>query len=59
MNLHQLQHMYQAWCQGQENYVRDWCNFVEFAAKHYGTTADQVMRLLQTTYWFKRPEDEI
>jgi hypothetical protein len=49
-----LQHMYQAWCQGQENHVQDWCRFVEFAAGHCGTTGDVIMRELQKYYWFKR-----
>lgn len=50
-----LHHMYQAWCQGQDDPERDWSHFVEWAAKWNGTTGDQVMKVLQTTYWFKKP----
>jgi len=49
-----LQHMYQAWMQGQEDYARDWYNFVEFAARQCNTTGDLVMRELQKYYWFKK-----
>jgi hypothetical protein len=59
MNEQQLYQMYQAWQQDQENYVRDWCDFVEWAAKWNRTTGDQVMKILQTTYWFERPEDRL
>jgi gamma-glutamyl:cysteine ligase YbdK (ATP-grasp superfamily) len=49
--------MYQAWLQGNENYIRDWANFVEWAAKLNNTTSDSIMRELQKCYWFKRPEE--
>ena len=52
-----LQHMYQAWSQGQEDYVRDWCKFVEFAARQCNTTSDQVMKELQKYYWFRRGDE--
>ena len=47
--------MYQAWCQGQDDPVRDWSHFVEWAAKWNNTTGDQIMKVLQTTYWFDKP----
>jgi hypothetical protein len=53
MTPHTLHHMYQAWCQEQEDPERDWSYFVELAAKWNNTTGDQVMKVLQTTYWFK------
>lgn len=56
MDARSLHQMYQAWCQGQEDYIRDWSYFVEWAAKWNETTADRVMQILQTTYWFKKPE---
>jgi hypothetical protein len=51
-----IQHMYQAWRQGNDQYVRDWYNFVEFAAKQCNTTGDVVMRELQKHSWFERGE---
>ena len=48
--------MYQSWCQGIDDPARDWSFFVEWAAKLNGTTGDEIMRVLQTTYWFKKPE---
>ncbi len=55
MNEYTLHHQYQAWCQGLENPERDWSYFVEWAAKMNGAEQDDVMRILQRTYWFKRP----
>lgn len=57
MDARSLEHMYQAWCQGQEDATRDWVAFVECAAKWNNTTADNVMRILQTTYWFQKPKE--
>jgi hypothetical protein len=53
MNERELHHMYQAWLQGNEHYVRDWAKFVEWAAQWHKTNGDEVMRILQKTYWFK------
>lgn len=56
MNERELHHMYQAWIQGQQDYANKWFDFVEYAAKWHKTTGDEVMRVLQTTYWFQRGE---
>jgi hypothetical protein len=53
MDGRQLHHMYQAWMQGNENYIRDWAKFVEWAAHWNSTTGDVVMRELQKHEWFK------
>ncbi len=58
MNEHQLRHMYQAWQQGNENYVRDWSFFVDYAAKRLNTTGDKVMAVLQRCYWFNYTHEE-
>jgi hypothetical protein len=50
----ELQRMYQAWQQGNEHYVRDWVDFLEWAAKWNQTTGDAMMRELQKYYWFKK-----
>jgi chitodextrinase len=50
--------MYQAWQQGNENYVRDWARFVEWAAYHNNTTSDSVMCDLQKYPWFKWIHEE-
>lgn len=52
MNESELHRMYQAWQQGNENYVRDWAAFVEWAANWNKTTGDEVMRQLQKCHWF-------
>jgi hypothetical protein len=57
IDLRTLQHMYQAWMQGNPDYIRDWCSFVEFAAKQYGTTGDNIMRELQKYTWFEKGEE--
>jgi hypothetical protein len=53
----ELQKMYQAWMQGNQNYVRDWSNFVEWAAKWNNTTGDVIMRELQKYFWFEKGEE--
>jgi len=53
----ELQRMYQAWMQGNQNYVRDWANFVEWAAKWNNTTGDVIMRELQKYHWFEKGEE--
>ena len=57
MNERQLYEMYQAWQQGKEDYIRDWYDFVDFAARWNNTTGDQIMKILQTTYWFKTTKE--
>ncbi len=52
----ELHKMYQAWQQGNDNYVYDWARFVEWAAQWNNTTGDAIMRELQTCYWFKKGE---
>jgi len=53
MNERQLQHIYQAWQQGNDHYERDWSYFVEYAAKRLNTTGDKVMQILHRCHWFK------
>lgn len=52
----QLHHMYQSWIQGQEDPVRDWSYFVESAARWCNTSGDEIIKVLQTTHWFDKPE---
>ena len=58
MNPVELQKMYQAWQQGNENYARDWADFVEWAARWYQTTGDAIVRELQKHYWFQKSDLE-
>lgn len=58
MNETQLHHMYQAWQQGNEHYIRDWSFFVEFASKKLNTSGDRVMQVLQRCHWFKYVHEE-
>jgi len=53
----ELQRMYQAWMQGNENYIHDWAFFVEKAARWNNTSGDEIMRELQKYYWFKKGEE--
>jgi hypothetical protein len=53
----ELQRMYQAWMQGNQNYIRDWANFVECAARWNNTTGDVIMRELQKYSWFEKGEE--
>jgi hypothetical protein len=53
----ELQRMYQAWMQGNQNYIRDWAVFVEQAARWNNTTGDVIMRELQKYHWFEKGEE--
>ena len=52
----ELRRMYHIWQQGDEYYVYHWIEFVEHAAKQFNTTGDEVMRILQKCYWFRKGE---
>ena len=54
----ELQHMYQAWQQGNSDYINNWAKFVELAAKQTGRRADEIMSVLQKTYWFMWSPEE-
>jgi hypothetical protein len=56
--MNNLQHMYQAWQQGNNDYVRDWARFVEMAATQTNTRADVIMRELQAAEWFRWVAEE-
>ena len=51
-----LKNMYQQWADGQSDVASRWLDFVEMAARVYGTTPDQVMKELQKCQWFIRGE---
>ena len=40
--------------QGNENYIRDWYNFVEWAAHWNGTTVERTLEELSKYKWFKK-----
>ena len=50
-----LQCMYQQWCQGNEDFLYRYMDFVEFVARQNNMNVDSMMRELQKYYWFKRP----
>lgn len=56
--MNNLQHMYQAWRQGNEDYVRDWAFFVELAARENNTSCDRVMDELKKYHWFEWRREE-
>jgi len=50
-----LQCMYQQWCQGNENYLYRYMDFVDLVARQNNMNVDSMMRELQKYYWFKIP----
>jgi hypothetical protein len=58
LNTRQLEMMYQQWIQGNEEYVHRWFEFVAMAAKQLSATQEEVMKELQKTYWFVKPDNE-
>jgi len=55
---YQLQHMHQAWQQGNNNGQLDYSYFVEFAAGQLGTSGDKIVQVLQRCQWFAFPTKE-
>jgi hypothetical protein len=47
--------MYQQWCNGNEDYVYRYMDFVELVAIQNNMRVDAIMRELQKYYWFKMP----
>jgi len=48
----ELQHMYQQWCQGNDDYEFRWVDFVEMAARYFRLPESEILRELQKHYWF-------
>jgi hypothetical protein len=51
-----LEAMYQQWCQGNEDAMYRYVDFIEMASRQMGVAQDQLMRELQKCYWFKQGE---
>lgn len=51
--MYNLEEMYRAWQQGNENYIQDWVHFVEMAAREARVTNAEMMRELQRYHWFE------
>jgi hypothetical protein len=49
----ELFHMYQAWQQGDDHYVKNWYHFVEYAAKWNKTSIEVMRDILLKCSWFK------
>jgi len=47
-----LLHMYQAWQQGNEDYIDHWVDFVEFVQAQTHRQQDAIIRELQKYSWF-------
>ena len=48
-----LHHMYQQWCQGNEDYMYRYMDFAKFAAGHNHMNVDAMLNELQKYSWFK------
>jgi len=50
--------MYQAWQQGNEDYIEQWVDFVEFVQTQTHLQQDAIIRELQKYSWFYwRPQE--
>lgn len=56
IDLRQLQIMYQQWCNGQEQVVFLWAEFIEFAAKQTRYNISELESELKKTRWFEWPQ---
>jgi hypothetical protein len=52
-----LHHMYQAWRQGNEDYLYRYMDFAEFVASQHNICVDAAIGELQKYYWFKYPTE--
>ena len=52
-----LQHQYQAWIQGNKDYIANWSKFAEWAAVQNNTTVDRVLKELERYSWFEIGRD--
>lgn len=58
MNEYLLHHMYQAWQQGNNEYVIQYKNFALYASKHTNIPYTEMLDYLKTCKWFKYISDE-
>ena len=49
--------MYQAWRQGNEDYLYRYMDFAEFVASQHNICVDAAIGELQKYYWFKYPTE--
>ena len=50
----ELYRMYQAWQQGNDDYIRDWARFVEWAASWNGSNSERILVSLEKCKWFRK-----
>jgi hypothetical protein len=53
MSENELLRMYHAWQQGNEEYTKQWMNFVEWAANWNKTNNEEMINQLLKYRWFK------
>jgi hypothetical protein len=52
-----LNHMYQQWRQGNNNYISRYMEFVEMVSRMNNLTTEASLTLLENTYWFRKPNN--
>ena len=50
-----LQHIYQQWANGNDNYIERYMDFVKLVSKMYNYTTQESLKFLEETPWFKKP----
>ena len=50
----ELEKMYQAWQQGNSQFVHDWAYFVQYAARWNKVSYEEMLQVLQQCKWFKQ-----
>lgn len=53
-----LHHIYQAWQQGNENYVLDYKEFVQYAATEHNMSYMDMLDKLKKYHWFQFIDNE-
>ena len=49
-----LEHIYQQWQQGNSNYIIRYMDFVQIASKILNRPAEESLRILEQTIWFRK-----
>ena len=52
-----LEHIYQQWRQGNDDYIVRYMEFVEMVARINNISTDASLILLENTYWFRKPNN--
>lgn len=57
MLIRRLENIYQQWQQDNPDYVNRYMDFVKIVSRINNTSDEESLRLLESTYWFRKPNN--